>query len=300
MYFSNFPILQYPLIGTDDKGFDFLTSIFVTNVIRRVSLSQEMKSDDSIFIEMYIDDGDRPEHIAEKIYGDPTYNWLVMLANTIIDPYHGWCKSSVILEEYIEKKYHGYSLFISKDNKEFFYNDGISGGSVISQGGKTASVFGYVPNLCKILINDSFFTIGSAVIGNEGRTTYDIRVNRIDPSWLAVHHFEINKKESDLEDFDVLVLDPLSKQTNQYYSSFINGVSQGYADLGGTIGSANLPFDETNIGKYMGVSGNHNNLNVVTNYDFEQAKNEEKRKIKLIHPRYKEQALIELKALLAV
>ena len=37
-----------------------------------------------------IDDGETPEVVAEKIYGDAGAAWVVLLANSIIDPQFEW------------------------------------------------------------------------------------------------------------------------------------------------------------------------------------------------------------------
>ena len=55
---------------------------------------------------------------------------------------------------------------------------------------------------------------------------------------------------------------------------------------------------ETYIGGYMGISGSQVNTYSVTNNTFEIEENEKKRTIKILHPRYKKQALQELQALL--
>ena len=48
----------------------------------------------------------------------------------------------------------------------------------------------------------------------------------------------------------------------------------------------------------MGISGSQVNTFTVTNNSFEIEENEKKRTIKILHPRYKKQALQELQALL--
>ena len=60
------------------------------------------------------------------------------------------------------------------------------------------------------------------------------------------------------------------------------------AVLGSTGGVAEttVKFYVTNLGAYMGVCGDNSNNNVVTIRQHEEEKNNDKRKIKLLHPKY--------------
>jgi hypothetical protein len=73
MYFNKFPVLQYPIYnGTT------ITPIVARNLLRRVALSDNVREGNGIFILYDVKDGERPEHIAERLYGDPLFHWLVL------------------------------------------------------------------------------------------------------------------------------------------------------------------------------------------------------------------------------
>jgi hypothetical protein len=257
-------------------------------------------------MEYSIKDGERPEHIAERVYGDPGYHWLILLTNNIIDPYHGWYMSGSALEEYIQKKYGGYSVYISTTSNAFFYNSLVDSGATLAQGGNIMTILDYSPELCKLTVNGTKPSTGSATIGVSGGTQYSVKIQRVDPSYTAVHHFEIPYVGGLCGASTEFTVDPLSQQTGSY--SVVGGVighlDDEYprlaADGKGYSGSGNVDFYETYIGKYLGVSGAAVNTYAVSNYIYENTKNDARRTIKVLHPRFKKTALTELESLLRI
>jgi hypothetical protein len=301
MYFEKFPLLQYPV--KDGNNFRY---VFVRNLLRRVALSEDLMTSESVFMEYSVKDGERPEHIAERVYGDPGYHWLILLTNNIIDPYHGWYMSGSALEDYIQKKYGGYSVYISTTGNAFFYNSSVDSGATLSQGGNSMTILDYSPELSKLNVNGTKPSTGSATIGVSGGTQYSVKIQRVDPSYTAVHHFEIPYVGGLCGASTEFTVDPLSQQTGSY--SVVGGVighlDDEYprlaADGKGYSGSGNVDFYETYIGKYLGVSGAAVNTYAVSNYIYENTKNDARRTIKVLHPRFKKTALTELESLLRI
>ena len=81
---------------------DFL---IVKNIWRRAQVLTEFKSQVTIFTEITVGDGERPEDIATQYYGNPFYNWTILIANDITDYYKQWPRSITQLQEYINNKY---------------------------------------------------------------------------------------------------------------------------------------------------------------------------------------------------
>ena len=81
---------------------DFLV---VKNIWRRAQILTEFKSQVSIFTEITVGDGERPEDLATQYYGNPFYNWTILIMNDITDYYAQWPKSTVQLQEFINAKY---------------------------------------------------------------------------------------------------------------------------------------------------------------------------------------------------
>jgi hypothetical protein len=96
-YFDTLP----KIIKTDAKGNSYL----LTNILARANLLQSFLTSPAIYYEYDIQDGDTPEIIAHKYYGDVYRYWVVLFANQIIDPQWEWPMSGVVFESYIDNKY---------------------------------------------------------------------------------------------------------------------------------------------------------------------------------------------------
>lgn len=214
MYFSKFPLVKYPI--KDGNAFRF---VYARNVLRRIILSDGMKSSDAAFIQYDIKDGERPEHIAEKLYGDVSFHWLVLLTNEIIDPYHDWYKSDAAMQDYIQKKYSGYSVYFTDHSNGFTFSSMIAAGATLYQGSVVSRVESYNQNMCSVTVNSSSFTEGSAAIIQTNGVTFPIRIHRIDQSPKSAHHFEMQKGTSVFGASDTITLDPLAEQISSYTKS---------------------------------------------------------------------------------
>ena len=81
---------------------DFLV---VKNIWRRAQILTEFKSEIMLFTEVTVRDGEKPEDVATRYYGNPFYNWTILIANDITDYYKQWPRSITQLQEYINNKY---------------------------------------------------------------------------------------------------------------------------------------------------------------------------------------------------
>ena len=81
---------------------DFL---LVRNIWRRAEILTEFKAQVTIFTEINVGDGERPEDIATAFYNNPFYAFTVLIANDIVDVYSQWPRSITQLQEYINQKY---------------------------------------------------------------------------------------------------------------------------------------------------------------------------------------------------
>jgi hypothetical protein len=77
----------------------------VTNLITRFKFEEGIKQNSAASYKYSIQDGDTPEIIADKYYGDVEKHWVVLLFNDIVDPQFDWPLDSRQIIEYIDKKY---------------------------------------------------------------------------------------------------------------------------------------------------------------------------------------------------
>lgn len=96
-YFNTLP----KIITPDENG----NSILLTNLVTRARLIEQLQNNPMLFYEYAIQDGDTPEIIAEKYYGDPFRYWIILLSNEIFDPLWDWPLSDQMFLQYIDTKY---------------------------------------------------------------------------------------------------------------------------------------------------------------------------------------------------
>ena len=98
---KSLPNLLYN-IGSKSLDPDFL---YVKNIWRRAEIPTEFKAQISLFDEENVQDGERPEDIATRLYKNPFYNWTIFVINDITDYYAHWPWSVTQLQDFINQKY---------------------------------------------------------------------------------------------------------------------------------------------------------------------------------------------------
>jgi len=99
-FFKNFPEISYPIDDQIIKIKDFFKKARIDNS----SLDQIIEY---TFYEL--EDGDRPDVVASKLYGNSELNWTFFLVNDISN-YYDWYKWPSVFENYIDEKYSGVTL----------------------------------------------------------------------------------------------------------------------------------------------------------------------------------------------
>ena len=98
MYFERFPKGDYILPGTT-------TYKQVVDLFRRIKIKDKIRNEASLYSEYFVSSGERPEHIAQKHFGNPELHWVVLITNNIADALYDWPMSFSAFEEYIKDKY---------------------------------------------------------------------------------------------------------------------------------------------------------------------------------------------------
>jgi len=99
MYFSKFPKALY--------SFDYVNQSpkIITNLLARVRMKMNIVDNAVVFYKYQLEDGDTPEIVASKVYGDPEYHWVIILVNNLSDPIFDFPLDTNSLENMIIKKY---------------------------------------------------------------------------------------------------------------------------------------------------------------------------------------------------
>ena len=98
MYFRNFPTIIYDSVG-DGEFKD------VTNLLRRVGVRAKVKTNTLLYDTYDVKEGETPEMVANKLYGDPELHWVILLINDITDRYHQWPMTTPQFQAYVQDKY---------------------------------------------------------------------------------------------------------------------------------------------------------------------------------------------------
>jgi len=104
MYFSLVPNIEY-----DEKpiSYPFSESDFVVakNFFRRYKISEDVLSYAVYFKEHSIRDGERPDTIAKQAYGNPFFDWVILLTNNLVNSQYDWPLSNAELSRVLESEY---------------------------------------------------------------------------------------------------------------------------------------------------------------------------------------------------
>lgn len=91
-YFSQFPQINY-------------FNVLATNITLRAAFLEKIKQQASVFYPYSIREGETADAIATWYYGRPDYDWIIYLANDMVDPHTAWPKTQPQFQDYIIKKY---------------------------------------------------------------------------------------------------------------------------------------------------------------------------------------------------
>ena len=117
MYFEQFPLIPYDSLGNGNPK-------DVTNLLRRVKVRTKIRNNAAIFDTYTVKEGETPEMIADRLYGDSQLHWVVLMFNDITDRYHQWPMTTGAFNKYVADKYtninavHHYEITESSGDKE--------------------------------------------------------------------------------------------------------------------------------------------------------------------------------------
>ena len=102
-YFRKLPNLDYPtLLKTKQSNNDYVET---KNLFRRVKIREDLFSNFVVFDQYKIVGDERPDNVAEKVYGDDNLDWVILMSNNIIDVKNEWPMTQSDLNTYINEKY---------------------------------------------------------------------------------------------------------------------------------------------------------------------------------------------------
>ena len=151
-YFKSFPNLDYT-ISANKAGIP--TNIKIKDYFHLLRIREDIFKKDTLYYKYVIRNGERPDQVSYKEYGQEGWYWIVLQTNDIVDYYNEWPLSYHELEKFILRKYGSYEkagephhyetvdTFDSEDNlvlhgglqvsKDYSYEYGVTPGSLVTK-----------------------------------------------------------------------------------------------------------------------------------------------------------------------
>ena len=105
-YFNLIPDFDYVSRLPNAKISDYIR---VKNFFRRASLREDIYQNLTFFTKYPIEGDDRPDNVAQKVYENPSLDWLILLANNITHIPSEWPMSQIDFDEFLLEKYGDYT-----------------------------------------------------------------------------------------------------------------------------------------------------------------------------------------------
>tara|TARA_B100001989_G_C24384471_1_gene386015 strand:+ start:32 stop:778 length:747 start_codon:yes stop_codon:yes gene_type:complete len=196
-YFSYFPEIAYVSRTNDRSSSD--EYIIVKNIFKRAKLRDDFYNVVTAFDDYMIIADERPDQVAEAVYGDPRYDWVVLTTNNITNIRDQWPLNAQDFQKYLLSKYgseeeftkiHHYITEVSIDTKKRI---------VVPEGLRVDSNFNsqYLDQTTRQEINYGGTLNSLSTIDNVG-TVKDADGNVVThDNVLAVTNYEYEENEND-------------------------------------------------------------------------------------------------------
>ena len=100
-YFKHFNQINYDVRGVKNN----VNIDVITNLLQRVRLKLNFVKNQSFFAQHQIVDGETPEFLAYKYYGNTELHWVILYSHQATNPYYDWPLTYFDLKKFVIKKY---------------------------------------------------------------------------------------------------------------------------------------------------------------------------------------------------
>jgi hypothetical protein len=187
------------------------------DLFRKVSTWSYLQEGVSGYSYYRITEGERPDTVASKLYGDSTLYWTFFLVNENLQDFNDWPKSNQLLEKYIDRKYSGKCLVAGSSTDIVSSTLKFGLGEKVSQ--SSSGAYGFVtkvnPTHNRITLNsiNGIFTTGTVTGAESGKS---FTVTSVQNERDAVNHY------TDSNELKTTVSTGNSVVTNETYERTIN------------------------------------------------------------------------------
>lgn len=131
-YFNRVPNFEYVSRTAQTKSIS--DYVEVKNLFKRAKLREDIEQNLSFYQAYNIIGDERPDQVAAKIYNDENLDWVVLLANNILNVQTEWPLPQLAFDKYVLEKYGSYENLYSTHHYETTEVRNSSGFTIVPAG----------------------------------------------------------------------------------------------------------------------------------------------------------------------
>ena len=97
-FFNRFPMMIYDVKNNDNYK-------LLPDILRRVKLRSAIRGSSMLFDTYDVRNGERPEDIAFKWFGNAELHWVILMTNNVTDRYYDWPLTDPQFQLFLTDKY---------------------------------------------------------------------------------------------------------------------------------------------------------------------------------------------------
>ena len=193
-FFKHIPNIEYDF-KSDGRLFE------AKDLFRKVSTWSYLQEGITGYNYYRVTEGERPDVVAARLYGDSTLYWTFFLVNENLQDFNDWPKSNQQFIRFMDRKYPGTCLVASNTTDIVSYDHALTDddqlksrkfilGEKVSQ---STDIYGFVtdinPTHNRITLNsvNGIFTSGGTVTGADSEKSFTI--SSVQDEQDAAHHY---------------------------------------------------------------------------------------------------------------
>ena len=291
-YFRQVPDLEY--VNRTPGSNDISNFIEVKNLFKRGKLRDDIIQNLTFFTKYEVIGDERPDTVANKVYDDPTLDWVILLSNNITNIQSEWPMPQAALDETLLEKYGTYDKLHSGihhyETKEV---KNIKGNVILPSGLETPNTWRTNGNfieaintkITKISGTESKIATVSMNNGIKNLAVGDEILIQNVSSGVYNGRFAVTEIQTQIGD-TVIVFKYVLPAIPTDKEPPIGGTEQVTFTVKGTAGTGNAYYYEYYDGNAYNTIPAAQMTQAVTNYEYEIKKEDDKRNIYVLKPDY--------------